>query len=242
MGAPVGPLLTRLAARDRLSPEEVDAVNTLIAREVVHPAGAIIVPEGELQSVSQLLLAGTAARSKSLVDGRRQITELHVAGDFIDLHSFLLKRLEHDVVALSPVRMGIVPHERLKTITEQFPHLTRMLWLTTLIDAAIHREWIVSAGRRSALQQVACLFCELLTRYQIAGLTEDDSFPLPVTQAHLADACGLTSVHLNRVLQTLRGDGLIAWSGGDVRIGDPARLAAVGGFDPAYLILDKTPR
>ena len=232
----------KLQARDKLDDVERSLLRGLIDKEASYGAGEVIVREGVRQTHSQLLISGIAARSKQMEDGRRQITELHVPGDFVDLHSFLLKRLEHDVVALTRVRMALAPHERLATLSEQAPHLTRMLWLSTLIDAAIHREWIVSAGRRSALQQIGCLFCEIWTRYEVVGLTDGDKCPLPLTQAQLADACGLTPVHVNRVLQELRGEGLVIWRDGELVLPDRPRLAARAGFDPAYLSLECEPR
>ncbi len=235
-------LVRKLEARDNLDDLERSLLSGLIAKEVTYAAGEVIVREGVRQTHSQLLLSGLAARSKQMADGRRQITELHVPGDFVDLHSFLLKRLEHDVIALTPVRTGRAPHEQIARLTEQAPHLTRMLWLSTLIDAAIHREWIVSAGRRSALQQIGCLFCELWTRYDVVGLTQGDRCPLPLTQIQLADACGLTPVHVNRMLQELRTEGLVIWRHGELVLPDRARLAARAGFDPAYLLLEREPR
>lgn len=237
-----GRLERKLEARDKLSTEERRLLAAVFSRVVTFKPGEIIVREGERQVQSQLLVSGMAARSKALEDGRRQITELHVAGDFVDLHSFLLKRLEHDVVALSPVQMALAPHDHLAELTEQAPHLTRMLWLSTLIDAAIHREWIVSAGRRTALQQIGCLLCEIWTRYAVVGLSDGDACPFPLTQVQLADACGLSSVHVNRVLRDLRSQGLVTLSAGNLAIPDLPRLAAVAGFDPAYLTLVKEPR
>jgi CRP-like cAMP-binding protein len=235
-------LVRKLQARDDLSVEETTALRNAVDRIETFGPGDVLVREGDLLTHSQLLVSGLCARSKSMPDGRRQITELHIAGDFVDLHGFLLKRLEHDVIAFSPVRMAMVPHERLKVITETLPHLTRMLWLSTLIDAAIHREWIVSAGRRSAIQQVSHLFCELLTRYRVVGLAGADRFPMPVTQEQLADCCGLTPVHVNRVLQELRGEGLAEWGRNDVVVRDLDGLRRRAGFEDAYLSLESRPR
>lgn len=235
-------LLLKLEARDVLTDAEKDALIGMVEREVIYAAGDIVVPEGETQQNSQLLISGVAARSKLMADGDRQITELHIEGDFVDLHSFLLKQLEHDVIAMSPIRMAIVPHRRLKVITEEWPHLTRMLWLSTLMDAAIHREWIASAGRRSAVEQVANLFCEMLVRYRIVELASGDRCPLPLTQNQLADACGLTPVHVNRVVQELRSEGLIEWRHGELAILNFEQLAELAGFDPAYLVLTRQPR
>lgn len=235
-------LVRKLEARDNLNDAERSLLSRLIAKEATYAAGELIVGEGIRQTHSQLLLSGVAARSKLMADGRRQITELHIPGDFVDLHSFLLKRLEHDVVALTPVRTGCAPHESIAALTEGAPHLTRMLWLSTLIDAAIHREWIISAGRRSALQQIGCLFCEIWTRYDVVGLTEGDRCPFPLTQVQLADACGLTAVHVNRVLKELRAEGLVIWRDGELVLPDRDRLAARTGFDPGYLTLEREPR
>ena len=236
------PFFLKLELRDRLSDEEKAVLAGAIACTETYGPGQTIVPEGVPQSSSRLLLTGMVGRSKTLPSGARQFTELHIAGDFVDLHSFLLKELEHDVVALSPVEMAVVPHEHLRRITETEPHLTRVLWLTTLIDASIHRQWIVSAGRRSAVEQMAHLFCELLVRLQAVGLSDGRSFALPLTQQQISDVCGLSPVHVNRVAQELRQAGLVEWSRGEVTAPDFERLAAFAQFDPAYLVMHAEPR
>ncbi|RYF93115.1 MAG: Crp/Fnr family transcriptional regulator [Caulobacteraceae bacterium] len=235
-------LVRKLQARDTLSEIEIDALHGVVDRVATFRPGDILVPEGAPLTHSQLQLSGLCARSKAMPDGRRQITALHIAGDFVDLHGFLLKRLEHDVVALSTVQMAMAPHDRLKDISETLPHLSRMLWLSTLIDAAIHREWIVSAGRRSAMQQVSHLFCELLTRYRVVGLADTDRFPMQMTQMQLADCCGLTPVHVSRVLRQLRDDGLVKWTRGEVIIENLEGLKRRAEFEDTYLSLEKRPR
>jgi CRP-like cAMP-binding protein len=168
--------------------------------------------------------------------------EIHVPGDFLDLHSFLLKQLDHSVGSMTPVRFGLVPHDAIRRITEERPHLARMLWFSTLLDASIHRERILSVGRRSAASRIAHLFCELFVRLELLGLTEGHSYPLPVTQADLADASGLTSVHVNRMLKQLRTDGLVTFRGGWVVIDDWDGLQREAEFDPGYLHLQRFPR
>src|SRR3569623_1311041 len=116
--------------------------------------------------------------------------------------------MDHSVGALSRCRTIMFPHERLTWITEQYPHLTRELWLMTLLDGSIHREWLVAMGRRSASQQMAHLICELYVRLGITGLVHDDTFSFPITQTELGDALGLSAVHVNRVLQELRTERL----------------------------------
>jgi CRP-like cAMP-binding protein len=233
----MNPLIRKLEQRDRLSAEERRVLETAIARIRDFRRDEDIVRDGDHPSDSNLILDGFACRYKMMADGRRQITAIHVTGDFCDLHSFLLKTMDHAVAALTPCRIAIIPHEALREITEAYPHLTRLLWLTTLIDAAIQREWIIGMGRRTALGRVAHLLCELFLRLEAAGLTEHNACRLPVTQVELGDAVGLSSVHVNRVVQQLRAEGLITWRGDTLAFEDWQRLAAVAEFEPAYLYL-----
>lgn len=235
-------LFRNLEARDELSNEEKALLSAAVSRVDVHGAGELIVAADAPQTSSRVLLSGLAARAKTLADGGRQITELHIPGDFLDLHSFGLKRLEHDVTALAPSEVAVVPHEALRRVTETQPHLTRVLWLSTLLDASIHREWIVSSGRRSAVRQVAHLFCELLVRHEVVGLSDRRVLPLPLTQQQLSDVCGLSPVHVNRVLGELRQAELAVWGRTEVTVPDFDRLAAFAQFDPDYLVLRREPR
>lgn len=235
-------LIRKLQVRDDLAAGEIESLRGLVGEEVQYPRRAHIVRAGEHQSKSRLLLAGWVARAKILEDGRRQITEIHIPGDFVDLHSFLLKRLEHDIVALTPCVIGNVDHGRLREISDSQPHLTRMLWLTTLIDAAIHREWMTAMGRQSALSQIAHLICELYLRHEIVGLAADYRFDFPLTQEEIGDVCGLTSVHVNRIFQEIRARGLIATEQQKMTILDWRGLASLGQFDPTYLNICKEPR
>ncbi len=132
--------------------------------------------------------------------------------------------------------------EVLSAISENHPHLTRLLGLHIAVDAAIHRQWIVSIGRQSAREQAAHLLCELFIRLQAVGLTEGHSFKLPLTQAELGDTLGLSTVHVNRMLQELRAEGLITWRGETVVLEDWPRLQEVAEFDPAFLCLEREPR
>ena len=234
--------LLKLRARDEISAEEEQALRGAVAEVREYPADATIIRAGEPLSVSMLLLDGILCRYKDLSQGQRQITELHVTGDFADLHSFTLKRLDHNILTLTPCRIGIVPHERLTRITEQHPHLTRLYWFSTNMDAAIHREWEVSLGRRSAIARIAHLFCELRVRLGIVGMTDGDSYALPLTQAELGECMGLTSVHVNRTLKELRERGLVEFRSGRVTISDLPALEQIAEFDPGYLYLERRAR
>ncbi|HYJ81638.1 MAG TPA: Crp/Fnr family transcriptional regulator [Allosphingosinicella sp.] len=235
-------LLLKLRARDVVTGEEEEVLRASVGQLQEFPAGRTVVRSGTTLSASTLLVEGIMCRYKDLADGQRQIMELHVAGDFVDLHGFLLKRLDHNVGAMTAIRVANVPHDALRGITETHPHLGRMLWFSTLLDAAIHREKILSIGRRSALARIAHIFCELLVRLRIAGLANESGYALPLTQADLADVTGLTSVHVNRMLKKLRDDDLLTFRGGKVVVGDWERLQRIAEFDPTYLHLERRPR
>jgi CRP-like cAMP-binding protein len=240
--AAIAALLLKLRARDVVSAEEADVLREAVGEIREHSAHRAIVRAGTSLSVSTLLIEGIVCRYKDLSDGQRQIMELHVAGDFVDLHGFLLKQIEHNIGSMTPVRVALVPHDALRRITETHPHLTRMLWFSTLLDAAIHRERILSIGRRSALSRVAHILCEMLVRLRLVGLADEWAYALPLTQADIADASGLTSVHVNRMLKKLRDAGLLTFRGGRVTIGDWEGLQRVAEFDSAYLFLERRPR
>ena len=203
--------------------------------------GRDLVGEHDRPQQSTLLISGMSARYSTLSDGRRQITELNVSGDFVDLHSLLMKQMDHGVVAMTDCVFAPAPHEALKRLSETHPHLTRLLWLDTIIDAAIHRQWLVAMGRRSGLGHLAHLLCELSLRLETVGLAENHRFDLPLTQAELGDTLGLSTVHVNRLITELRRDDLVSWINGRVVILDWLRLAAVAEFDPAYLRLHREP-
>jgi CRP-like cAMP-binding protein len=238
----IQPLLLKLARRDILSPAEQDILSSLAVSPVPVERQQDLVREGDRPDFSTLLVGGFAGRYKVLEDGARQITALHVAGDFVDLHSLLLKPMDHGVATLSSCFIMKIPHEKLRAVTEEHPHLARLLWLNTLIDAAIHRVWLVAMGRRTALGHAAHLFCEIHTLLEIVGLAGANKFEFPITQNDLADILGLSPVHVNRTLQELRARELIHWKGTTVRILDWDALAELAGFDETYLQLEREPR
>jgi CRP-like cAMP-binding protein len=234
--------LKKLRARDDVSASEEKTIRSLVGEVVEVPADRTFIRHGQELHQSVLLLKGWMARAKDLPSGQRQLAELHVPGDFVDLHGFTLKRLDHDVISLSPVQVALVPHERLLALTENQPHIARLYWFMTNIDAAIHREWTLSLGRRNALGRMAHLFCELNLRLEISGLSQENSYDFPLTQSELGECLGLTTVHINRTLKELRRRGLVELESRRVTIRDLPALKQVAEFDPAYLYLDKRPR
>lgn len=234
-------LIDKLSRRDRLGADEIKALQAALEPPRTVPAGQDLVRQRERPGQSTLLVRGFSARYTSLSDGRRQLTEINVMGDFVDLHSFLMQPMDHGVLTLTPCEVSCVSHGALRRITEQHPHLTRLLWLDTLIDAAIHRQWLVGMGRRSGLGRFAHLLCELCMRLEVVGQASGKSFQLPLTQPELGDALGLSAVHVNRLLAELRGEGLVEWRSPDVRILNWGRLVRIAEFDPAYLRLESSP-
>ncbi|MFO1246690.1 MAG: Crp/Fnr family transcriptional regulator [Alphaproteobacteria bacterium] len=232
-------LIRKLSQFAPLQPEEQVALSALPTRVREYPRGAMIVQQGSRPEESAVMLAGIAFRYKLLPDGARQIVSLQVPGDFVDLHSFVLKPIDHAVAAGSPVRVGFVTHAAIESLLEKHPRLCRPLMWDMALDAALSREWLATMGRRSAYEQLAHLFCELYFRMDGAGEVENGTFALELTQAELGDACGLSTVHINRSLQALRKDGLIVLENHRLTIPDIDALVRVAGFDPAYLHLLK---
>ena len=235
-------LARKLRGYDMVADEEVRVLEQTLRAVRHYEAGQEIVSAEDRPACSTLLLEGWAARARTLENGARQITALHIPGDFVDLHSFLLHKMDHSVVALSPCRVALAPHERLRRLTETEPHLTRLLWLNTLVDAGIHRNWIVGMGRLSAAGHMAQLLCELYTRLAAVDLAQDYAFEAPLNQPGVADALGLSLVHVSRTLRELRSRKLVAWRGRGVKILDWDRLAQLAQFDPTYLSLTPEPR
>ncbi|AZO08601.1 MULTISPECIES: Crp/Fnr family transcriptional regulator [unclassified Mesorhizobium] len=236
------PLYLNLGQHDVLSDAEKALLAGAMSSEKYFVPGEDIVTMGSRPSFSTLILDGFAARYKVLENGGRQFTALHVAGDFVDLHAFLLRTMDHGIIALSPCHIIAADHTKLRAITEKAPHLTRLLWLDTLVDGAIHREWIVAMGRRSRMAHLAHLICELFVRLQVVKKTREMSFHLPLSQAELADVLGLSVVHMNRVIGTLRRMNVISWANHMITILNWDRLAEIAEFDPTYLSMTCEPR
>jgi CRP-like cAMP-binding protein len=196
-----------------------------------------IIRAGERLYTSTMLVEGIMCRYIDDRDGLRQLVAVHVPGDFVDLHAYPLRTLDHDLATLTAVRIALVPHNELDAINAELPELTRKLWFSTLLDAAIHRAWLFRLGRLDAVSRVAHFFCETNLRMMSAGLSDGTRFHFDITQLDLAEICGLTSVHVNRVLRQLREDRLCSFRSGIVEIHDMGRLIRQGQFDPAYLYM-----
>lgn len=220
--------------RHALSADEKRLLEGLVIDTKTVEAGATLLRRGELINHSTILIDGYMMRTGH--DGsRRFILGLQVPGDFVDLHGFALKRLDHDLVAAGPVTIGIVPHEGLEEVMRTQPHLARILWFATLLDAAIHREWIMKLEQLTAARRVAHVFAELWQRLDHVGLGRTDSVRTPLIQADLADMCGTTAIHMNRALAQLRKEGVGELRRGTLYVSGRRQLEQFGMFDPSYL-------
>jgi CRP-like cAMP-binding protein len=232
------PLLRKLSNFTALSEEESTAVVEccMDVREV--GAREDVISQGDRTGGVKLLLDGFACRYKTLEDGRRQIVAYFVPGDLCDLRVFILKRMDHSIGAIAPSRVATIAPENVLKLMHTHPALTRALWWSTLVEEAIAREWIVNVGQRNALERTAHLFCELLYRFRAVGLNRGLSCTLPLTQVELAETLGLSSVHVNRTLQELRRQKLIALDDGRLTVQNLQALQELAFFNPDYLHLD----
>ena len=233
------PLILKLESIFTLTDDERKALLNLPMQVVVIKEGQDIVRAGDSPSRSCLLLSGFACVYKITGAGKRQIVGFSIAGDMPDLQSLHLDILDNSVSTLTQCRVGFVTHETLRDLCNRYPRITSAFWRETLIDAAIFREWVTNVGQREAYSRIAHVFCELIVRLRAVGLVEDHRCDLPITQAEFADAIGVSHVHVNRVLQEMRANGLIETQGTQVTIPDWETLKRVGDFDPIYLHLKK---
>ena len=199
------------------------------------PASAHIVRDGDVPEYCTLLLSGFAYRYKLTGEGGRQIISLHCAGEFLDLQNSFLGVADHSVQMLTEGEVALIPPGTIEQLALSNPAIARALWIDSLIDAAIFREWVVNVGRRDSRTRVAHLLCEFSLRLEAAGLASNHTYELPMTQEQLADAVGLTSVHVNRVLKQLGEEGLISRDRRAIVITDWNRMRQAGDFNQRYL-------
>ena len=229
-------LIRKLQAVFSLTCEERQALESLPVHVREARSGETLVREGDRPSQCCLVLAGLACRQKIVGDGRRQIMSFHINGDMPDLQSLHIEVMDHDLAMLQTGKVAFIPHAAIRALTERYPRIAAALWRSTLIDAAIFREWMVSIGRKSSYARVCHLFCELVVLARSVGLAEYAIEHRP-TQEELGDALGLSVVHVNRTFKALREDGLIAQEGRRLVVLDWKGLQLAGEFDPGYLHL-----
>jgi CRP-like cAMP-binding protein len=233
--SPLNLLVRKLNNHVALDDEDKAALIALphVVREL-SPA-SYIVREGETPSGCAVLLDGFAFRQKLAADGGRQILSVQIPGDALDMEHLFLDCADHNVQALTRVRIAVIPRAALRTIAMERPTIAHAFAVNNQVEAAITREWLLNVGRRDARTRLAHLLCEVATRLQGQDLVDDYGYELPMTQEQLADATALTNVHVNRTLKSLEDEGLIKRDRRAIRFPNWQALKAAAGFDPLYL-------
>lgn len=236
---PLEPLLRKLSYWQKFDEADRRAISALPHTLKSLEPNHYIVREFDRAEFSCVLLSGFAIRHKIVAGGHRQIVSIHMKGEFVDLQNSMLGTADHSVQMLTAGKIAMIQRGEIDRIAFERPNVGRAMWRDTLVDGSIFREWITNVGRRDARTRVAHVLCEFSLRLQVAGLGEQTDYEMPMTQEQLADATGLTSVHVNRTLKQLQSDGLIERSSPrSIVIGDWKKLADVGDFNSAYLHLN----
>jgi CRP-like cAMP-binding protein len=236
--SPLETLVRTLSCRVDLDKDDRSAILALPFTTKTLERHHYLVREHDIATRSGVILSGYAVRSKAVASGERQIVSIHMKGDLIDLQNSLLEKSDHSVQMLTTCEIALIPPEEILKLASERPMVGRAMWLETLVDGSVFREWIVNVGRRDARTRIAHLLCEFSLRLKVAGLGKDSNYELPMTQEQLGDATGLTSVHVNRTIKALEREGLIERSDPRaIHIGDWRKLAEVGDFDSNYLHL-----
>lgn len=231
-------LALRLEAFTRLSSEDKAVLAKVSKTSRVIPPRRDLIREGENPKYIHLMLDGWACRYKTLPDGRRQIVAFFVPGDFCDLNVYVLRQMDHSIGAITRLSVADINRDEMDRLTANYPRITQALWWEALVNASIQREWTLNVGQRTAYERLAHLLTELFLRLRTVNLTNGVSCDFPLTQNDLADATGLTAVHVNRTLQELRRDKLIELERRRLTIPDLQRLMDAAMFNPNYLHLD----
>lgn len=201
-------------------------------------AGDVLVPAHVPSHESVVLLEGTLGRVINTRDGRRQIVAVHFPGDFVDLHSLFLHRLDHDILAMRACTVAVIPHAPLHRLLRAQLPFSEKLWFLTLTDASMHREWLFRVASTSAIERVAHFLCESNMRLMAIGHSDGNCFTLQLTQPEVGEICGVTSIHVNRMLRELRQSSICSWQRNVVEIHDLGRLVEIAAFSPDYLYYD----
>jgi CRP-like cAMP-binding protein len=242
IGRPYSRLLSRLERFNTLSAIDRQRIVDLPLKLVNYPADREIVSYGYSTSRCTLVLDGFLYSHKAVAGSRRQITSFFVPGDVVDLPTLYLPRVDHTIATLGPAVLAFVPHAALKKVVDESSALAQAFWRETLMHAAIFQEWVVNLGRRDAFARLAHIVCELTVRLQSVGLARDFSFSMPWTQMDVADACGISNVHANRVIQELLHLQLVEWDSRRLKILNWDALVRLADFNDDYLQCDAITR
>ena len=227
-------LLRKLTRLHDLSKEEQAALLAALGPPQEIRRGDDIATDGSTPQQSTVLLSGTACRYKILASGKRHILTFQYPGDMTDLYSYVMKKLDHAIGALSDCKLAHIPHDKVAELCAKYPNLGYAFWRDTLVDASILHSWALGGGRKT-VERVAHMLCEIFVRLEAVGLAERGR-PLPfyATQLDLAEALGLSLVHVNKTLSVLKKNNLIGRKS-TFEILDWEGLVRIANFDPGYL-------
>lgn len=234
MTNPIRLALAKLETQSRITPDEAAAF--LAVEGVRHhiPLGTEFVARGKEASSVSVVVEGLAARTELSKKGARQISAFFVAGDIPDLYSLTRPVAVWSLHALTNCTIYRMPRAAIAQLAVEYPGLMEAFWRYTVSNAIVAAEWVTNIGVRPATQRVGHLLCELAVKLgqQAEGQV---SFHLPVTQNILAEAAGISTVHVNRTLGTLRHQNLAKFDHFTVTIPDWRALAEWAEFDDSYL-------
>ncbi|GHB34164.1 Crp/Fnr family transcriptional regulator [Salinicola rhizosphaerae] len=231
------PCFHRLDNFTSLAAEEKEAFQSALKRHRQVARGEHLLSAGSEPRAIHVILQGWASRYKLLDNGQQHIVAYLMPGDICDVHITLLKRMDHSVRAETAMRVGVIGQDALDRLLREHPRLARALYWSMMVDESIAREWLINQAGRSAEERIAHLFCELLVRSRASGLADDNVFQFPMSQTKIGEAMGMTSVHANRVMQSLRRRGLIETGRKSIRILNWPAIQAFSGFTDDYLHL-----
>jgi CRP-like cAMP-binding protein len=236
--AALEPMVRKLEYRQTLDAEDRAAVLALPHKLKTLEQHDYIVRQGDRAEFSCVLLSGFCVRQKIVGNGYRQIVAIQMKGELVDLQNSLLGVADHAVQMLTAGKIAMIPRDEVVRVAFERPAVGKAMWIDTLVDGSIFREWVANVGRRDARTRISHLLCEFSLRLQLAGLGEQSNYELRMTQEQLADTTGLTPVHVNRTLKLLEREGLIdRTSARSIAIGNWRKLAEVGDFQSGYLHL-----
>lgn len=229
------PFTRKLGAFVALSSKEVSVLDRLHKRRRVFSPGRDIMHEGQENQAAYILASGWGCSYKMLSDGTRQIVDFQIPGDFLGLRSILFRTADHSIEPVTRIEASEVLAPELLSAFDETPRLaTAVLWAASR-DEAMVVEHLVGIGRRGARERTAHFLLELAARLKLVGMATTDGFACPLSQYMVADALGLTAVHVNRVLRELREAGLVTFQHGQVTFHDFNGLVSLADFDLHYL-------
>jgi len=233
-------LIRQLSAQGELSLEDQRAISSISMTLRSFTPGDYIGREGKSVSTCAILIRGFAVRQKFTRLGDRQIVSLHGPGDAINLQNAFLEFPDYDILSIEDCVVSFVDASAIRVLAAERPAVARSLLIGAFTEASTAREWMLNMGRRSARTRLAHFLCEYLDRMSLRRHSADEKYELRLTQEQIADATGMTAVHVNRMLKALQSEKLIKQLGRFLSVPNIAALMDAGEYNPRYLHLSQS--